>query len=93
MDPSWLTEKATLQEIEAENTPDAATRARDPRLPDKPFAFGNDRWEALKSKMQEGDELWYFCSPPESWQHLAGRAGIAIVRAGQIVDSFVTQMN
>ena len=47
----------------------------------------------FKSKIQEGDELWRFSSPQESWEHLAGRAGICIVRDGEITDSLVTIMN
>jgi hypothetical protein len=43
--------------------------------------------------MAPGDELWEFMSPPETWAHLAGRAGIALVRDGEIIDSFLTLMN
>jgi len=43
--------------------------------------------------MQEGDELWEFCSSWESWQKLAGRAGIALVRNGEVVASVDTMMN
>lgn len=43
--------------------------------------------------MQEGDELWIFSTSDESWKHLAGRAGISLVRDGQVVSSMVTKMN
>jgi hypothetical protein len=38
------------------------------------------QWETLRASMQPGDELWTFASPAESWQRLAGRSGIALVR-------------
>ena len=54
----------------------------------------NDRWladwRAFLAQMQEGDELWIFCSPAESWEHMAGRGGIAVVRHGKVVGTFVT---
>src|SRR5438105_4131275 len=49
--------------------------------------------EYLLSKMQDGDELWEFCSPPDSWAHMAGRAGIALVRGGNVLDSIVSMRN
>ena len=66
-----------------------------PELGPSPVAFGflNGRWRALVSKMQDADELWTFSSSDESWVHLGGRAGIALVRRGEIVDSIVTEMN
>ena len=39
------------------------------------------------------DEVWAFSSSSESWEHLAGRAGLAIVRERTVVDAFVTLMN
>ncbi len=50
-------------------------------------------WERLKAEMQPGDKLVRFASPAESWKHLAGRAGIALVRDGKVIDAFVTMMN
>ncbi len=50
----------------------------------------NDQWRAFLTQMQEGDELWIFCSPAESWEHTAGRGGIAVVRRGKVVGTFVT---
>ncbi len=34
------------------------------------------------SKVQVGDEIWAFKSPPETWASFCGRAGFTIVRAG-----------
>ncbi len=50
-------------------------------------------WHALVDAMQPGDELWSFCSPPDSWQHLAGRAGFAVVRQGEVINTILTMMN
>ena len=58
-----------------------------------PFGFTNWQWVTLKSKMIPGDELWEFRSPPDSWAHLCGRAGVSLVRDGQVIDSIVTLMN
>jgi hypothetical protein len=60
---------------------------------DKPFGFKNAEWEALKTEMQPGDELWTFSSPAASWQGLAGRAGIALVRNGAPVKILLGAMN
>lgn len=89
MTRDWLIKQLTVQEIEALHS------VRDERLgPDPvPFGFINDRWKALLAEMQPGDELWEFRSPPESWMRLSGRAGIAVVRNGEVVDSLTTAMN
>jgi hypothetical protein len=55
--------------------------------------FINADWLALLDEMIEGDELWDFSSPPESWGALAGRAGIAVVRDDEIVNMLITRMN
>jgi hypothetical protein len=60
---------------------------------DRMFSRANPQWEELKSSMQPDDELWRFCSPPESWQYLAGRAGVALVRNRTIVSAIVTLLN
>ena len=59
----------------------------------KPFGFQNTEWEALKSQMQPGDELWEFRTDRESWQQLMGSAGIELIRDGNVVASIVTRMN
>lgn len=81
---NWLCDQLSLQQAEAVNT------ASDGGVP---FNKQNDRWERLKSSLRDGDQIWSFCSSPESWEHLAGRAGFAIVREGRVVDSIITIMN
>ena len=89
MKNEWLEKKITISEAEAENM------VSDPRFGPSPvpFGFDNKEWRALVAKMQAADELWTFSSSNESWEHLCGRAGISLVRNGEIIDSIVTLMN
>lgn len=43
--------------------------------------------------MKPDDEVWEFSSSPDSWEHLAGRAGLALVRDRTVVDAYVTLMS
>ena len=89
----WLDKKISVAEAEAEHPGIRDERVQ--RFPDaaKPFGFRNKAWEAIKAAMQPGDELWTFSSPADSWQHLAGRAGVALVRDGNPIEALVTVMN
>jgi len=89
MDTDWLKQKLTVAQAESKHM------VSDPRLGPTPVPFGfcHAKWQNLLSKMQDGDELWEFSSSDHSWQHLAGRAGLALVRNGQIIHSIVTAMN
>jgi hypothetical protein len=89
MDEDWLQKRVTVAEAEAAHAVKLEHLSPDP----VPFGYLNERWQALLARMQEGDELWEFCSSPESWAHLAGREGIALVRDGKIIDSILTIMN
>ena len=82
MDRSWLDKKLTIPEAEAGHQYNG-------------LAFGhmNAQWELLKSEMIEGDELWSFNSPADSWRHLAGRSGIALVRNGEVIQALLTMMS
>ena len=42
-----------------------------------------ERSQEIAANMEPGDELWEW--DEGGWHHLAGRAGVAVVRAGQIV--------
>jgi len=90
---SWLDKKITIAEAEAEHPGIRDERVQ--RFPDaaKPFGFRNGQWEAIKAAMQPGDELWTYASPAKSWEDLAGRAGIAVVRDGNPVMVLTTMMN
>jgi hypothetical protein len=77
----WLRQKTSVAELEA-------GFARQP--PADRWLKG---WQELVAAMQPGDELWEYCSPPPSWQKLAGEAGYAVVRGGRVVDNIITLMN
>jgi hypothetical protein len=50
-------------------------------------------WSAFRSKIQDGDEIWQYCSDRQSWDHLAGRAGYRVTRGGKPVAGVTTVMN
>ncbi|MCX6159543.1 MAG: hypothetical protein NTY74_16300 [Ignavibacteriae bacterium] len=89
MEESWLTRKLTIEEAETEHL------VKDDRLGSEPvpFGFNNASWKQLLSMMQNGDELWEYCSPKKTWELLMGVAGIAILRNGEIVGAITTLEN
>lgn len=89
MDKKWFKTKTTVEECEIKYLIEIEELASSP----VPFGFQHQEWLNFKNQIQEGDELWEFFSPPSTWKHLCGRAGICIVRNGKIIDSLVTVMN
>ena len=89
VEKEWLKNKTNVEELEIKYL------KKDKRLGPEPVVFGfiHDDWLRLKRQLQEGDELWEFCSPPESWDNLYGREGICIVRNGEIIDRIIMKMN
>lgn len=83
---SWLQNQITQKEAEAEHMVEIDGRK-------VPFGRMNLAWLSLLDNMQDGDKLYEFQSSDDSWQHLAGRQGIALVRDGEIVADIVTVMN
>ena len=85
----WLTKQITIDQAEIDFL------IQDDRICPEPVPFGfyNHRWNMLISELQDGDELWLFSSPKETWQNLCGRGGICIVRNGEVIKSMVTVMN
>ena len=57
------------------------------------FGYSNNQWVNLCEEMKKGDELYVFRTPDESWDNLAGREGIALVRKGKIVAEIITIMS
>lgn len=85
----WLREQTTVEEAEREHM------VKTDRLGPAPVPFGFIRgeWLNFKKQIRHGDQLWKYCSSGESWEHLAGREGLCIVRDGEIVASITTCMN
>ncbi|HEY1067940.1 MAG TPA: hypothetical protein VGE52_17585 [Pirellulales bacterium] len=79
----------TIAEIEAANMHQLDD------LGPEPVAFGycNADWKRLLAQMQPGDELREFCSSEESWNRLAGRSGVALLRNGRQIAALVTMLN
>lgn len=46
-------------------------------------------WQKLKREAEEGDELWAFENPSNTWKKLGHHTGYALVRNGKIVKSTV----
>jgi hypothetical protein len=90
---TWLIKKITVAEAEAEHPGVRDERLK--RAPElgRPFGALNAAWEALKADIQPNDELWTFSSPPRTWEDLAGRAGVALVRDGKAIKVIVTKLN
>ena len=92
---AWLRNRITVEQVKAKHLSDnltddpieAARRLQVARL------FGGHQWHEFLASVQEGDELWEFSSSDLSWNHLAGRAGIALVRNGEIFDCILTSIN
>lgn len=89
MDLSWLFKKVTVEQVETDFL------EKDDRISPEPVPFGYyfHQWCDLKKELQDGDELWLFSSPKETWLNMCGRAGICIVRSGNIVYSLTTTLN
>jgi hypothetical protein len=90
---SWLIKKTSVAEAEADHPGMRDERAQQHPELARPFGALNAKWEALKADMQPNDELWTFSSPPRTWEDLAGRAGIALVRDGIAIEIIVTMLN
>ena len=83
---SWLRRRITPEAAAAEMEP--AWRRRPPD-----FGVPDPAWTDFLAALGPGDELWTFSSSEGSWRALAGRAGYAIVRDGEVVKTYVTCMS
>lgn len=74
----WLTQRVENRPIAQHRdlAPMAALRVR-------------REWEKLKARAGEGDELWAFANPSNTWKRLGRHTGYALVRDGKIVQSVV----
>ncbi len=83
----WLQKRLTISEVESDH------------IRSQPERHGSSEnrvfreCENMKVRMLGNDQLWYFSSPPETWEKLGGRAGITLVRNGRSIVSIETVMN
>jgi hypothetical protein len=78
IDPEWLTQRV-------ENSPIVQHR----RLSPMSSMRIRMAWQKLKDEAVEGDELWAFENPSNTWKRLGKHTGYALVRKGRIVKSTV----
>lgn len=52
-----------------------------------------DRLRNLKSKLESGDRVLYYCSERKEWDAGMGSEGYALVRNDEVIDSLVLRMN
>ena len=55
--------------------------------------FSREAWQELVESLSPADEVWTFCSPWDSWQNHAGRAGVVCLRDGKVLKTITTLMN
>ncbi len=61
-----------------------------------PDDLRDDQWLQFRDQMQEGDEIWYYKSPMETWTEwfpLCGREGYVLLRDGEIIDEILLSMS
>jgi hypothetical protein len=76
--PEWLTQRT-------QNAPAAHHRNLSPMA-----ALRIRReWEKLRDAAEEGDEIWAFENPSNTWKKLGHHTGYALVRRGKIVEHTV----
>lgn len=83
---SWLQNEISIQDAEKRHMVEQDGQKI-------PFGYNHKQWKCLLGIMKDGDKLYDFRSSDESWECLAGREGIALVRDGVIIADIITVMN
>lgn len=90
----WLTVKAEIKEkVVSEPTEKTCERLRFLSVDNEQVISVDFAKSMFRDSMLSDDEIWLYSSPPESWQMLCGRSGYALVREGEVIDTFLTLMN
>lgn len=79
---AWLCGEISIENAEAANEVKIDGR-------NIPFGYSNSQWLYMLKIMEDGDRLFVFRSPEETWRCFAGLEGIALVRNGKIVADLV----
>ena len=74
----WLTQRV-------ENAPTSYHS----NLPDMAALRIRMAWQKLKRNAGQGDEMWAFQNPSNTWKRMGKKTGYALVREGEIVESVV----
>jgi hypothetical protein len=94
----WLRKVGTRAEFERARLESTAAAFNLPfekvaqKFANRPFGEMNDAWLRFVQQLGEGDELWFFSSPDDTFVRKCGCLGYAIVRDGIIRDTFITLM-
>jgi hypothetical protein len=91
--PEWLTKRTSLSSLPLRKPQLGSAQSRGEAIHQLRTYKSQQEIRTLEVLMLPGDEVWEFSSPPELWQKLMGRAGIALVRNGRSIAHFVTDMN
>jgi hypothetical protein len=91
--PEWLTKRASLSSFPTRKPLPDSMQSRGAAIVQLQAYKSRQQIKTLEVLMLPGDEVWEFSSPPELWQRLMGRAGIALVRNGRSIAHVVTRMN
>jgi len=83
---AWLCDEISIENAETANVVKIDSR-------NVPFGYSNSQWLYILEIMEEGDRLFEFRSPEESWKCFAGIEGIALVRNGEIVADLAILLN
>src|SRR5436190_581776 len=94
----WLRKRGTRAEFERAHLERTAALFNLPfekvakKFGDRPFGERNDGWVRFVQQLAEGDELWFFSSPADTFVRKCGCVGYAIVRDGIVRDTLITLM-
>src|SRR4029078_12158664 len=94
---SWMEKTIEQSIMESRQRKVTTAEAESATLIDSvPFGAINEEWNKFKGQLRESDELWYFCTPEETWTTLFPRCGLegyVIVRDGKLFDELLTSVS
>ena len=83
----WLTRRLTPSELDDE-------RAQSAGRMEAVFWTNHVRTFARQLEaLQDGDEVWAFQSPPDTWMTLRGRAGLCVLRGGEVLAIYIHMLS
>ena len=91
----WLIKRITVLELETAMLMNEQPKEKKGVLSLAPLQniTNSDEWKKMKSALIEGDEIWEFCSPGESWARMMGATGICVIRNEEVIMDIITTMN